>query len=492
MLMESQAKSSKRSLGEHLDLSNTQIRSRIHSALQYLLRLIPSASHALLSILANHFPHQDDSKRLHANYVHSLLKIVSYAPELRGDVLSLITDRLVKIDVQVQVDLEDLAEDVGENLVHDLPQMRDSFGKDLDDSDSSDEDSDSSGESDEEDEESRRTKDILRNVEKMDQILESLFRYYDQDFSATSLTRRRDALDLLLSHFINIILPTHRSRHTQFLLFHFAQASPEFMDTFVGTCVAVAFDKGQSFINRQAAAAYLASFVARGSRVPANIVRDVFDYIGSELGRLRKQYEPGCRGPDLQRYSSYYCLVQALMYIFCFRWRDLEQNFDDDSEDDTFASPYKAQHQWLSGVKETLALNIFSTKLNPLKVCSPAIVAEFANIANQLGVIYVYGLLETNKRIHLSNYASFNGQHVRDTALSVRRDESQHHLDEYFPFDPYHLPRSKKWVDGDYREWSGVPGVGDDHVEDSESEVDGAATSDLDERTATDATKDSP
>ena len=492
MLMECQAKSSKSSLGEHLDLSNTQIRSRIHSALQYLLLLIPSASHALLSILANQFPHQDDSKRLHTNYVHSLLKIVSYAPELRGDVLALITDRLVKIDVQVQVDLEDLAEDVGENLVHDLPQMRDSLGKDLDDSDFSDEDSDRSGESDEEDEESQRAKDISRNVQKMDRILELLFRYYDQDFSATSLTTRRDALDVLLSHFINIILPTHRSRHTQFLLFHFAQASPEFVDTFVGTCVAVAFDKGQSFINRQAAAAYLASFVARGSRVPANIVRDVFDYIGSELGRLRKQYEPGCRGPNLQRYSSYYCLVQALLYIFCFRWRDLEHNFDDDSEDDRFASPYKAQHQWLSGVKETLALNIFSTKLNPLKVCSPAIVTEFANIANQLGVIYVYGLLETNKRIHLSNHASSNSQQIRDTALSVRKDESQYHLDEYFPFDPYHLPRSKKWVDGDYREWNGVPGVGDEQVDDSESEEDGGVNSELDERTATDATKDSP
>ena len=236
--------------------------------------------------------------------------------------------------------------------------------------------------------------------------------------------------------------------------------------------------------------------MSRGSQVPANIVRDVFDYIGSELNRLRKQYEPGCRGPDLRRYSAYYSLVQALMYIFCFRWRDLEYSSgDDDSEDDQYPLPYEVEHRWRVGVKETLALNIFSTHLNPLKVCSPAIVTEFAKITNHLGIIYVYGLLETNKRIHLSQHAGSTlsgsyGQLSRETALSARRDENQYHLDEYFPFDPYHLPRSRKWVDSDYRQWSGIPGLDDEQVNDSESEGDEAV--DLDEGTATDQTKDSP
>lgn len=471
--------------------SHTQVRTRIHSALQYLLRLTPSASHTLSAILTTKFPHQDDSQRAHTSYVYSLLKIVSYVPELRGDILALITDRLVKIDVQVQVDIEDLADDIGESLVHDLPQMQNQLSEDREDSELGDDESDLS-ESDDDDEKSQRTKNILRNVEKMDRVLDALFTYYDRDFSANSITVQRSALETLLSQFITIILPTHRSRHTQFLLFHFAQTTPEFVDTFVGTCVHVAFDKGQSSISRQAAAAYLASFVARGSQVPANIVRDVFDYIGVELDRLRKQYEPGCKGPDLRRYSSYYSLMQALLYIFCFRWRDLQYDPDADSEDEEFASPYEVEHRWRSGVKETLALNIFSTRLNPLKVCSPAIVTEFAKIANHLGIIYVYGLLETNKRIHLSQRAGSYGQPGRETALSARRDESQYHLDEYFPFDPYHLPRSRKWVEGDYREWSGIPGMGDDQVDDSESEDDDGGDSELDAGTATDTTKSSP
>lgn len=424
--------------------------------------------------------------------MQNLLKIVSYAPELRGDILALITDRLVKIDVQVQVDLEDLADDIGENLVQDFPQMRDKNSEDLNESDLSDDDSNPSGESEEDDEETQRTNDILRNVKKIDSMLDTLFRYYNQDFSAISITTRRSALDTLLSQFMTIILPTHRSRHTQFLLFHFAQTDPEFVDTFAATCIAVAFDKGQSSINRQAAAAYLASFVARGAQVPATVVRDVFNYIRAELDRLRKQYEPGCRGPDLRRYSSYYCLVQALLYIFCFRWRDLEYAPESGSEDEDLPSLYEVEHRWRSGIKEALALNVFSTQLNPLKVCSPAIVTEFAKIANHLGIVYVYGLLETNKRIHLSQYAGSYSQLGRETALSFRKDESQYHLDEYFPFDPYHLPRSKKWVEGNYREWKGIPGMDDERVNDSESEGNEAAASDPDDETATDATKNSP
>ena len=106
-------------------------------------------------MLATNFPHQDDSRRAHLTYVHNLLKIVSYAPELRGDVLALVIDRLVKIDVQVQVDIEDLAEDIGEGLVHDLPQIHDSLVEGLDELDMSDDDSSNSEDSDDDDGESK-------------------------------------------------------------------------------------------------------------------------------------------------------------------------------------------------------------------------------------------------------------------------------------------------------------------------------------------------
>ena len=473
-------------IGDLPVVTHLTIYARAHRALQYLLQLIPSAGRILFSTITTAFPHQTDSRRSHVIYVQNLLKLAEYSPELRGEVLALITERLVKIDVQVQVDLEDLAEDVGEGLVDQIPPARPDLMEDIEDSDLSDEEEDS--DEDEEDEEAQRAKEITKNVEKMDAILDILFSHYEQSFANPSIEEQVGSLNILLSQFVTTILPTHRSRHTQFLLFHFVQRSPQYMDTFVGTCVQITFDKGQPAVVRQASAAYLASFVARGMHVPSNIVRDVFDYIGGELARLRREYEPSCRGPDMRRYSSFYVLVQALLYIFCFRWRDLESASDDDFEDDYLATPYCQEHLWKSGIKEALSLNVFS-KLNPLKVCSTAIVTEFARVANHLSIVYVYHLLETNKRVRVLQSAGTGyGQPNRETALSARRDESYQHLDAYFPFDPYHLPKSKRWIEGDYREWSGIPGLDDEHASENDSDHEEGVESEAEEGTETDET----
>lgn len=468
-------------------VSRRVIYARAHKSMQYILQLVPSASRVLSSVLVSAFPHQTGSRRAHTVYVQNLLEILSYSPELRADVLALITERLVKIDVQVQVDLEELTEEVGEGLLHRIPKIRHDALEDAEDYASSDDESESEEEIDIE---AQRTKDIMRNVEKMDAILDTLFVHYDRFFSCGSLQSQMDTIDILLSQFTTIILPTHRSRHTQFLLFHFAQQSTTYIDTFVGTCVQITFDRCQSAIVRQASAAYLASFVSRGIHVPSSIVRDVFDYLGSELERLRCDGERTCRGPNLRRYSSFYCLVQALLYIFCFRWRDLEFNANEDCNEDDSTASFGQEHQWKSGVKEVLSLNIFS-KLNPLKVCSPSIVTEFARVSNHLGVVYVYHLLETNKRIRLSQFSGgassgFSvGQPNRESALSRIKDESHQHLDEYFPFDPYHLPKSKRWIERDYREWAGIIGLDDEQGTESESDANDNI-SDMEEGTETD------
>ncbi|KAL6715756.1 DNA independent RNA polymerase I transcription factor [Lecanora helva] len=448
-------------------LSRPTIYARAHKALHYLLQIIPSASRALSSALIDAFPNELDSRRNHIIYVQNLLRLIGYVPELREEVLRLITERLVKIDVQVQLDLQDLADETGEGLVEKIPQFRPDIMGDEEETDSSDDESES--DLDEEgDAEAQRTKEIIKNVEKMDAILDILFSHYDQVFTKSTMQDQIASLNILLSHFSTIILPTHRSRHTQFLLFHFAQQSTEHVDAFVGACAQITFDKKQPAMIRQASAAYLASFVARGMHVAAPIVREVFDYLDSELERLRHTYEPSCRGPDLRRYSSFYVLTQAMLYIFCFRWRDLQYGTEDDFNDDEMES-YPYEHHLKPGVKEALSANSFS-KLNPLKVCSPAIVNEFARLGNHLGVIYLYHLLETNKRVRLVRHVDPTFTHVnRETALSARGDEEQH-LDEYFPFDPYHLPKSKRWLAGDYREWVGVPGLDEEEQSASASD----------------------
>ncbi|CZR50609.1 related to RNA Polymerase I Transcription Factor Rrn3 [Phialocephala subalpina] len=447
------------------DVNRDQLASRIHVALKYLLRLIPSASGTLSSILSSKFPSPDDSKKEHITYIENLIRLIEFTPELKSDVFALITDRLVKIDVQMQVDLEDLDDEVAAAIVQALALNRASTEEN--DADDSDSDLDSVTSDEEIQTDAARIKEVRENIEKMDSILDLLFNIYNPYFADPHSIEAANMFETLLNHFVNIILPTYRSRHTQFLLFHFAQTAEHLVDQFAGTCVQLAFQTSRPAVLRQSAAAYLASFVARGAHVQPNVVRTVFELIGNNLDVIRAENEVTCRGPDLRRYGTFYAMTQALLYIFCFRWRDLIEASDIDEDEDPVA--FIGQDlTWTPGIKETLSRTIYS-KLNPLKICSPPIVAEFAKISHHLRFMYVYPLLETNKRIRLSQFSSSlaNGA-LRDTG-NGGNNESWHQLDAYFPFDPYQLPVSKRWVEDDYVQWKSVPGLNQDEDEDDES-----------------------
>ncbi|KUJ22276.1 RNA polymerase I-specific transcription initiation factor-like protein rrn3 [Mollisia scopiformis] len=465
------------------DVNRDQLASRIHAALKYLLRLIPSASGTLSPILNTKFPSPDDSKREHTTYITNLVRLIEYAPELKSDVFALVTDRLVKIDVQMQVDLEDLDDEAATAIVQALT-LNNAPATEAEDRDDSDSDLDSV--TSEEQNDSQRVKEIRENVEKMDAILDLLFNIYNPYFADPNSVEAASMFETLLNHFVNIILPTYRSRHTQFLLFHFAQTAEHLVDQFAGTCVQLAFQSSRPAVLRQSSAAYLASFVARGAHVQPHVVRTVFELIGSNLDIIRSDNEVTCRGPDLKRYSTFYAMTQALLYIFCFRWRDLIESSEVLEEEDPLGF-VNQDLDWTPGVKETLSRTIYSN-LNPLKICSPPIVAEFAKIAHHLRFMYVYPLLETNKRIRLSQFSSShaNGA-LRDTG-NGGNNESWHQLDAYFPFDPYQLPVSKKWVDADYVQWKGIPGLNEDEDEDEESgdEEDGDEI-EVEDNTATDS-----
>ncbi|OAT08924.1 ribosomal DNA transcription factor Rrn3 [Blastomyces gilchristii SLH14081] len=463
----------------------SEIYARVHMAIRYIIQLIPAGSGALSPLIASSFPYDTDTAKAHIVYTRNIIKIIDYAPELRSDILALVTEKLVKIDVQFQVDLEDADEDIDDDnpVAMSSPEAI-ALGDEYDDEDS-DTETIASEDDDLSDIEAQRAKQRVDTKQKIDFMIDILFEYYSVPFNYGTVDEKETANDLLLSHFQTIILPTYRSRHTQFLLFHYSQSSPIFIDRFATTCVQIIFSKSQPTIIRQYAAAYLASFVARGAHVSSEVVRDVFDLLGTHLKNLQNEYEPTCRGPDLKRYGPFYSTAQALLYIFCFRWRDLTTAA---LEADITITP--ASSDWLDNldlddarfppqIKDVLHPAI-NSKLNPLKICSPAIVSEFARLTHHLGFMYLYSLIETNKRVRISSFRSLTALAMESRFGHVERetkadDDMGPQLDAYFPFDPYHLPRSRRWVVGDYLEWRGIPGVDDRKDED---EFDDDETSD--------------
>ncbi|KAI1862918.1 hypothetical protein JX265_008964 [Neoarthrinium moseri] len=466
-------------------VTKERMQERMHLALQYLLQVFPAANAVLGSVITKKFPFHDESTRTHLAYVDNLLRLRQYATKLRTDIMDLIVNRLLQIDVQMQTDLDDLDDDMGAMVALALQNSQAAAALQGDDDDESDIESTASDE--EEEDEFAKVKAVKDNIEKMDAIMDSLFAVNSPLFSDPESDQAHEAFVELINEFSHIILPTYKSRHTQFLIFHFAQKSEYMVDAFCGTCINIAFESQRPLVLRQAACAYLASFVARGAQVPGHVVRTIFTVLGHHLDQMRTVYEVTCRGPDVRRYSAFYSLTQALMYIFCFRWQDLVHSVPDDVDREDPSSYLDQDIEWEADVKDVLRRNIYS-KLNPLKVCSPAIVEQFALLAHRFRFMYVYPLIEANKRLRLSQFVSTayaNGGALRESGLDLS-DESWQQLDSFFPFDPYQLPTSKHWVEPDYLQWKSIPGLNPDDSDDSEDEEEVVNEEDVEEDTATD------
>jgi len=258
-------------------------------------------------------------------------------------------------------------------------------------------------------------------------------------------------------------LTTYNSRHSQYLLFRFSQLQPEFYQSFTKALLKIAFNKHGATPIRMAAVSYLSSFVARGAKVSNQDALDLFDRFSQELEKLRKKHENISKGPDPEQFRFYYTLFQGCMYIFCFRWKAFLLNPDDDDS---------VEKKWHVGVKDVFTVNMHS-KINPLKVCSPLIVDMFAKVTKALGFLYIYSILETNKRVRLTRIVHFNSM-ARETALTMKTSEVSLKLEAHYAFEPYVLPVSKQWINGLYVTFNTVapPGLLDDESSDEEDEDD--------------------
>ncbi|KAB5536570.1 RNA polymerase I-specific transcription initiation factor RRN3-domain-containing protein [Coniochaeta sp. 2T2.1] len=462
-------------------VSREIVRQRLHLGLRYLLALFPSARSMVVGLITANFPFSSQSKAIHLSYIDNLLRLIKHTPEVERDIMELITSRVVGLDVEMQLDLEDLDDKITAAVMLQLRANQEKADEEDDDADDSDAESVLSDD-DDIDENSAKVIQIRDHIEKMDAILDTLFELYTPYFADPDSPEAISCYENMLSDFSNVVLPTYRSRHSQFLVFYFGQKSTRLTEMFVGTLFNIAFESNRPSVVKQSAVAYLASFVARGARVTGDQVQTIARTLLNYMDYHRHNYEPECRGPDLRRYTQYYMNFQALLYLFCFRWRDLI-NLENSSPriDPEDPTSYLGQDlDWMMGLKSGLQNNIFS-KLNPLKVCSPGIVAEFAKLSRVLNLMYIYPRLEANKRIQLSQFvgAYSTGGALRDTGYDPQ-DEKWTHLDPYFPFDPYQLPISRRRLEESetYLPWTSILDVAeeeeddDDDDESDEEEVD--------------------
>jgi RNA polymerase I-specific transcription initiation factor RRN3 len=311
----------------------------------------------------------------------------------------------------------------------------------------------------------------------------------------------------LLAIFDRLILPTFKSRYTQFLLFFYTSLSTDFADIFLGLLVDRAlFQSSTPAVTRAAAAAYIGSFVSRAAFVDREGARRVVgvlcDFLRAHLDGVEEALRIGATipsGPGSSAQSGvFYAVAQAVFLIFCFRWRDLLE--DEVEADELVAKPGK---QWMpelgvvqriiNSVLNPLKVNTdsplplpFITTLMPSQLCSPNVVGQFAHIAQATGFTYCFTILEANKR---SEYGSNNAEGRVSTSGTSSPSKPMYpallnssitaELNTFFPFDPYKLSKSSVYIQSIYREWSSVAIDDDDDDEEEveEEDVDVSAAS---------------
>ena len=501
-LVELLGKQKTRRISDQKLVRQKTIHERVTIALRYITSKAPAAIGNLAEELRRALSHEYWTPAERTILVKSSLSLGDRVPELKTVILSCITGELVRLDAAIQKDLEDEDEEITEEILQDVStsqtvlngSSQTLYKAELQPSDVEDDDEDASttDESDIEDQDltpkELELRHVRQNVEQVDVVMNILFRYYNGLMSSPGLSTRDVTIEQLIANFQNLILPTTRSRHSQFLIFHFAQSSPITIDNFVTQLISMLSDRKQPPPIRRSAAAYLAGFVGRGAHVSGEVVRDCFYMLLDDASTLREEAEAvknkGIKvRPQLNKYSTFYAVMQSLFYIFCFRWRDLAISSSDlsddesDFEDETYpiANANKIEKfQFPEVLKTQLSLAIDSD-LNPLKVCTPIIVEQFAKLSFALNFMYLFSRLETNKRIRLTN--SHSRLVLSDLNINQPERDSSWYSDDgilegLFPYDPYQLPLSKKWLEGDYVEWQGMPGEKEQEEEEDSSESD--------------------
>lgn len=315
----------------------------------------------------------------------------------------------------------------------------------------------------------------------------------------------------LLTLFTRQILPTASTQHTPFLLFFTSSLTPSHTDLFLGLLVSQALygtssaspnhSQPLSLAQRIASTVYIGSIVCRAKHVTDEQAKQVMTYLLAYIDGKMHQSKP--EDPPL-----FYAVCQAVMLIFCFRWRA----FGSDKEGESVVGEMELEGESVEGdgrwMRDLDVLQrVITSDLNPLLVresgpsrqaaaannqgCNPTIVATFASVAHQTNFAYCFSIIEANLALargsasnpttpaSSSRHNTLSYAAAVNTARSARQSNIDSGLDDYFPFDPYDLPRSKRYVAHLYREWNDVAITNDSDDEDESDDEDDEEKSEM-------------
>ncbi|XP_061079937.1 RNA polymerase I-specific transcription initiation factor RRN3 isoform X1 [Conger conger] len=395
-----------------------------HQALQVIGRYVPFTSRFLMPILSENFPFVQKSSRTLECYVHNLLRVTVYFPALRKEVLELVIGRMLKLDASApRSDIEEMEENSAQQAERDGEQDECLFDMDEDEGP----EAKASG--------TAGVGTMAHPVaDRLDTLMGVLLSYIKDACHVNGcleLDRTKELYRDLVSAFDKLVLPTHASSHVQYALFYFCSFRLGLAEAFLEHLWKIMQSPTQPAILRQAVAGYIGSFLARAKFLPVATVRACLDLLVPWLHRYIDGQDSGAKGfCDVALHGPFYTACQTVFYTLIFRHRAILEG---------------SMRQGLAYLQSLNLERIVMCRLNPLKVCLPAVTNMFAAITRKYQLVFCYTIIERNNRLMLPTVRSSQGGSSTPTNTNP--------LDSFFPFDPYLLKRSGKFIEPLYQVW---------------------------------------
>ncbi|XP_021772671.1 RNA polymerase I-specific transcription initiation factor rrn3-like [Chenopodium quinoa] len=406
---------------------------RVHSALEYISGLVPLAPSRLLPIVLQRMPKVFNNLQepVVVLFVENMFKLESSAiGELVGRRMLIMAVVDLLIDFDVEVGWDDILE---ENPQKGIFEMELEDEQILDDED----DDDDGGEFVRETSGQRRLwkNRVTDKLEKLDSLMVTTFEHLKY---CKENGRLVEVFESLLQSFQITVLNAYKSKFAQFVIFYACSLDSEicgtrFAEFLADMYICCSFPP----LTRMSAVAYLASFMSRGRFLSTPLVVNI-------LGRLAKCCSDYCRlqsgNSDPKVHRVFYAGCQAIMYVLCFRMRSIID-----------IPNLKSQ---ISGFPLS---QIFTSHLEPLKVCLPSIVEEFLQQAKSANLLHKSGTPVFHDMLESELSKAFGG---------IER------LDMFFPFDPCLLRKSDSSIRPNFVYWSMVRKTYEDDEGSSDEDVD--------------------
>eukprot|EP00299_Pterocystis_sp_00344_P014177 c7009_g1_i1.p1 GENE.c7009_g1_i1~~c7009_g1_i1.p1 ORF type:complete len:303 (-),score=50.91 c7009_g1_i1:10-918(-) len=274
-----------------------------------------------------------------------------------------------------------------------------------------------------------------------------------------------------MNEFQKVILKTHRSKYTQFLLFSMCAQHVEYARAFLSLLTQTFTSKQKHTVYRMNAVAYIASFVARNKAIPQQDVFVSFTLLSDWLKSYRSEFmliHGKSALPTLHTNGLYYSVCQALMYIFCYHHKLIL----DPSSEAVLAGVPSGHGQYLRNCD---LATIFGPPFHPLQVCLPDIVDEFKRVAQPQSSTL---LPPPNVQSVTYKNALSLRTHLRGDGASAEINGTECLVEIFFPFDPYLLHKSSAFVKPFYRTWDDPAVQSESSASESDEETGSRLTDD--------------